>query len=53
MGSNFPVRNESMNETISEMNHIMNCGYVINLFYDPRSYKRNVSNCVEKPENFR
>ena len=30
MGSNFPVRNESMNEMIYDMNHILNCGYEIN-----------------------
>ena len=25
MGSYFPVRNESMNKMINEMNHILNC----------------------------
>ena len=29
VGSNFPVRNESMNEMIYEINHILNCGYEI------------------------
>ena len=29
MGSNFPVRSESMNEMIHEMNHTLNCGYEI------------------------
>ena len=29
MGSNFPVKNELMNEMICEMNHILNCGYEI------------------------
>ena len=27
VGSNFPVRSESMNKMIYEMNHILNCGY--------------------------
>ena len=27
--SNFPVRNESLNEMIYEMNHILNYGYEI------------------------
>ena len=27
MGSNFPVSNESINEMIYEMNHVLNCGY--------------------------
>ena len=38
---------------IYEMNHILNCGYVIKGSYDPRSYERNFSNCVEIPEKFR
>ena len=29
MGSDFPVRNESMKEMTYEMNHILNCGYEI------------------------
>ena len=29
MGSNVPVTNESMNEMIDEMNHILKCGYEI------------------------
>ena len=29
MGSHFSVGNESMNEMIYEMNHILNCGYEI------------------------
>ena len=29
MGSNILVRNESMNEMIYEMNHILNCEYEI------------------------
>ena len=53
MGSNFPVRSESMNKMIYEVNHILNCGYEIKQSYDPRSYGRNFSNCVEKPETFR
>ena len=31
----------------------MNCGYEIKWSYDPRSYERNLRNCVEKPEKFR
>ena len=31
----------------------MNCGYEIKWSYDLRSYERNFSNCVEKPEKFR
>ena len=27
MGSNVPMMNESNNEMIYEMNHILNCGY--------------------------
>ena len=38
-----PMQNFLMNEMIHEMNHTLNC-------YDPRSYERNFSNCVEKPE---
>ena len=34
MGSNFPVRNESMKEIIYEINHILNCGCEIKLSYD-------------------
>ena len=29
MGSGVPVMNESTNEMIYEMNHILNCGYEI------------------------
>ena len=29
VGSHFPVRNESMNEMIYKMNHLLNCGYEI------------------------
>ena len=29
------------------------CGFEIKWIYDPRSYERNVSNCVKKPEIFR
>ena len=37
-----------------EMNHILNCGYEIKGSYDPGSYERNFSTCVEKkPEKFR
>ena len=36
-----------------EMNHILNCGYEIKWSYDPGSYEHNISNCVEKPEQFR
>ena len=32
---------------IYEMNHALNCGYEIKWSYDPRSYERNFSNCVE------
>ena len=53
MGSNVPVMNESTNEMISEINHILNCGYEIKCSYDPRSYERNFSNCVERPEKLR
>ena len=38
MGPNFPLRNESTNEMIYEMNHILNCGYEIKWSFDPRSY---------------
>ena len=38
---------------IDEINHILNCGYEIKLRYDPGSYERNFSNCVEKPEKLR
>ena len=31
MGSGVPVMNESTNEMIYEMNHILNCGYEIKL----------------------
>ena len=35
---------------IYEMNHILNCEHEIKRSYDPRSYERNFSNCIEKPE---
>ena len=50
VGSNFPARNERMNEMIYKMNHILTFGYEIKQSFDPRSYERNFSNCVEKPE---
>ena len=28
----------------------MNCGYEIKMKVDPRSYERNLCNCVKKPE---
>ena len=43
----------SNDEIIYDMNHILNGGYEIMWSYDPRSYERNFSNCLEKPENFR
>ena len=46
MGSNVPAMNESTNEITHEMNHLFNCGYKIKWSYDPRSYERNLSNCV-------
>ena len=36
-----------MDEIIFEMNHILNYGYEIKWNYDPRSYERNFSNCLE------
>ena len=38
VGSNFFVKNESINEVTCEIGHIPNCGYEINLSYDPRWY---------------
>ena len=35
---------------IYEMNDILNCGYEIKWNYDPHSYERNISDCLEKPE---
>ena len=40
-------------EEIYEMNHILNCRYEIKWSYDPCSYERNFSNCIEKPEKIR
>ena len=42
-----------MNEMIHDMNRILNHGHEIKLRYDPRSYERNISDCVEKPVKFR
>ena len=35
MGSNVPVINESTNEMIYEMNHILNCRYEIKGSFEP------------------
>ena len=35
------------------MFHILNCGLSNQVSYDHRSYERNLSNCVEKPEKVR
>ena len=35
MGSNVPVMNESTNEMIYEMNHILNCRYEIKGSFEP------------------
>ena len=48
LGSNIHVMNESTNEMIYEMNHILNCGYEIKCSYDPRSYNAIFSNCQNK-----
>ena len=40
-------------DMINEMNHILNCGCEIKWSYDRRSYERNFSNCVHRPEDFR
>lgn len=45
--------NESMDEMINEMNHILKCRYDVKLTHDPYSYQLNFSNCVAKPEKFR
>ena len=44
---------ESINKSMDEMNHILNCGHEIKWSYEPRKFKRNLSNCVEKPEKSR
>ena len=49
-----PYLNLINNQMTYEMNHILNCGYENQVpSYDPRSYERNFSNCVEECENFR
>ena len=53
VGSNVPVRNESMMKWYIWNGSYMNCGYEIKWSYDPRSYERNYCNYVEKPEKFR
>ena len=37
--SNLSKTNESMDEMVYEINHILNCGYEIKWSYDPRSYE--------------
>ena len=37
-------------EVIYEMFHTLNCGFWNQVSYDHRSYERNLSNCVWKPE---
>ena len=37
-------------EVISEMFHILNCGFWYQVSYDHRSYERTLSNCIQKPE---
>ena len=39
-----------INQWTYKMNHTLNCGYEIKWSYDPRTYQRNFSNCVEKSE---
>ena len=53
MVANKPSEMVLMNEMIYEINHTLNYGYEIKLSYDPRSYVRNFSNCVEKLEKLR
>ena len=52
MGSIEPaVRTKSIQcEAIYEIIHTLNCGFVNQVSYDHRSFERNSSNCVEKPE---
>ena len=51
VSSNEPVKNGC--EVIYEMFHILNCGFWNQVSYDHRSYERNLSNCVQKPEKVR
>ena len=37
-------------EVIYKIFHILNCGFWNQVSYDHRSYERNLSNCVQKPE---
>ena len=53
VGSNVPKMNESMDQMIHEMNHILSCGCEIKWSYDPHSYEHNFSNSTVKPEKFR
>lgn len=50
MKSTYESTNLLMDEMMYEMNRIFNCGYEIKSSKDPRSYERNFSYCVEKPE---
>ena len=48
-------RNTIINQStrVFSLSYFLNCGYEIKWSYDPSSYERSFSNCVEKPEKFR